>query len=211
MEQKTLSIIILSILITAIIVGGAVYFIQSSRFEAERQQLQQQIQSLENQINQLLNKDDNDIVDDPTADWQTYDNYIFEIKYPSDFQVLTEETIVRFNGPKTCPDAVEGYCFDDTLYIKYIYNQGGLKAEDWFIEEADQGGGYTKIGIKEIGKQTAIAAIPKDTEGFETRYILDGGQLLPNNTGQYIIDIHVSSGLSDLLKEQILSTFKFID
>lgn len=97
-EQKPTNIwvVIASVVITALVVGGVVYALQSSRLESSEQSFQQQITLLQNQINQLQqtqpnqNTPNNTVPTPPTTNnstLATYQNqqYGFEFQYPKDW------------------------------------------------------------------------------------------------------------------------------
>lgn len=98
--NKTWSVII-SIIITAIVVGGVAYYYLNNKAENEKADLQNQIDELEDQILDLqsksseTNKSDESetATEEETADWETYSNeeYGFSFKYPIDFKVTLNE------------------------------------------------------------------------------------------------------------------------
>ncbi|MFA4880845.1 MAG: hypothetical protein WC650_04465 [Candidatus Doudnabacteria bacterium] len=149
------------------------------------------------------------------AEWQTYQDpqNLFFIRVPSNFTLISDTQSgvthkVTFEVPNSCPeDIIEGYCFPQIITIKYLYNQGGLTAEEWFSEA---GKNFEVTGNQEIAGYEALVAIPSETEGYATRYVFTAGNLLPNNTRQYIFDLSVSSGIEDFLRDQILATFQII-
>jgi type II secretory pathway pseudopilin PulG len=69
-EQKSINIwvIVAVILITALVVGGVVYALQSSRLKSSEQSFQQQITLLQNQIDQLQQAQQNQQATQPQED-----------------------------------------------------------------------------------------------------------------------------------------------
>lgn len=149
------------------------------------------------------------------AEWQTYQDpqNLFSIRVPNNFTSISDTQSgvtheVTLEVPNSCPeDLIEGYCFPQIITVKYLYNQGGLTAEEWFSEA----GKYFEVtGNREIAGYEALVATPRETEGYATRYVFTAGNSLPNNTHQYIFDLSVSSGIEDSLRDQILATFQII-
>jgi len=127
MPQKNLLIIIIAIILTAILVGGAVYFWQSSTFAKEKQQLQQMIQGLNNQITQLQNQlkddgnkakcsfDSNSLLFDPVefGDYQAYaktqDNKNYVILCKAGQEIIVDQGDAEYNNPPTNLNEVKEY------------------------------------------------------------------------------------------------------
>jgi len=142
--------------------------------------------------------------------WQDYQDPEgkFSLMIPPDFAVNREEqngpvSEVTLSGPEDCP-ADAFYCFSRMINIRCLYNQGGLTAEDWFSEA---GASYEVTGNIEIAGQNAIIAMPRETEGFATRYVFTAGSLLPNGTPRYIFDLMIYSGISEESFERIIESF----
>jgi len=112
--------IIISVIITALVIGGGVYAWQRFNLKSAEQNLQQQIENLQSQLNQFqqgqvnLNQQENinsqgsersqgEQVNGLTADWKIYKNetYGFEFKYPNDWSYNGEESIIV--GPNDIP------------------------------------------------------------------------------------------------------------
>jgi type II secretory pathway pseudopilin PulG len=93
-SSKNIWIIIASIVITALIVGGVVYVWQKSNIKSTEQSLQQQISALETQLSELKENPTNNnqqtgksTVDTKTTNnWQLYEDKTvgFSLKYPKD-------------------------------------------------------------------------------------------------------------------------------
>ncbi len=148
-------------------------------------------------------------------EWQTYRDpqNLFSIRVPSTFTLISETQSgvrreVTLEVPESCPEEIiEGYCFPASITIKYLYNQGGLTAEEWFSEAGE----YFDIrDNREIAGYPALVAIPRETEWYATRYVFTAGNELPNGARRYIFDFWVSSGVDEDLTEQILNTFEML-
>lgn len=156
-----------------------------------------------------------DDLDDADVEWQTYrePQNLFSIQVPSRFTLISETQSgvrreVTLEVPESCPEELEiGYCFPESIRIKYLYNQGGLTAEEWFSEAGEY---FDITGHQEIAGYDALVAIPRETEWYATRYVLTAGNELPNGSRQYIFDFWVSSGVEEALSDQILNTFEML-
>lgn len=92
-------IILVTVVVTAVIAGGITYYWQATTLEAEKQQSNQNIQSLQQQISQLqtqisqLEQKEESVAEQPTAsedqykDWKTYKNSAnsFTFDYPANW------------------------------------------------------------------------------------------------------------------------------
>lgn len=101
--NKTWIVIITIIITAAAAVGGAYYYL-NNKAEGEKEDLQNQIDELNDQILDLQSQSskaddfsetttyDESIIEDETADWETYtnDEYGFSFKYPSDLKLVTQ-------------------------------------------------------------------------------------------------------------------------
>jgi len=92
MPQKNLLIIIVSILLTAIIVGGVVYFWQSASFAKEKQQLEKLVQDLNNQIQNLQNQANKPIDD---IQEQVYETNYLKVMIPTGWTATIAKEMVE--------------------------------------------------------------------------------------------------------------------
>lgn len=150
----------------------------------------------------------------PEISWRSYTDpqEIFSLEMPRDFLVNFETqegpvSEVNLGGPEPCSPE-EAYCFSRMINVKCLINQGGLTAEDWFSEA---GRDYEITGHQEIAGQNAIVSLPRETEGFATRYVFTAGPLLPNGTHKYIFDLLIYSGIEEAGREHFLNHFTLLE
>ncbi len=70
-SHKNIWILVIAIILTALIVGGAIYIWQNSKMKSTKQSLQQQISALKNQISQLQQIPQNQQIKTPTESEDT--------------------------------------------------------------------------------------------------------------------------------------------
>jgi hypothetical protein len=81
MNQKTVLMVTLTVLVTAVLVGGGTYYLLNAKADKDQKALQTQIDELTGKV---ATNDNTNAVADVTADWKTYTNtdYGFSFKYP---------------------------------------------------------------------------------------------------------------------------------
>ena len=144
-------IVILAVVITALLVGGAMYYYQTTVFNKEKNELEDRIEELENQL-VVVNDED------PYKDWQTYrsEEYGFEMKYPSDWPQSTMNTRGFLSGgfpseksrwtlhigtigqgPCEGADCAQ-YQLSGFSYMNYNSVLSSIQSDEFFISEIEE-------------------------------------------------------------------------
>lgn len=215
--SKNIWTIIISIVITAVIVGGSVYAWQKSNLKDKEQTLQQQITSLESQVSLLKQNLDRSTVDSQpteetnseTNDWNNYSNskYGYSIKYPKDWFNLPNQgapdTHKYFSNENVGAPLEIG---SDGIFIAIEVNENnnGLSLSEW----ASKAPGNSKSKISNvknivINDILAIQQLEDFTkaEGTESGYSL-ATYLMKGNTVYSIKGLTFNSTASDKYKEE---------
>ncbi len=89
--KSNIGVIVITIIITTIIVGGGVYAWQKSNLKSVEQSLQQQISDLRVLAQPAENS--SEVAKNETANWKIYksDKYGFSFSYPKSFQIVEED------------------------------------------------------------------------------------------------------------------------
>ncbi len=126
-KKENFGIIVASVIITAILVGGGVYFWQQSVLSSVEEKVQKQIGSMQNQVNQVQSqcqsstdevKESLDAALNATnSEWPAYINkkYGYQFQYPAKAEIGQAEKIAFSLSPA---EAAAGVTFDD-VYEKY--------------------------------------------------------------------------------------------
>lgn len=214
---KNIWIIIVSIVITALIVGGAVYTWQRSNLKSTEQTLQQQITSLESQINQLKQNLDQTTINgqqiketnNKTVDWNNYSNskYGYSIKYPKTWFNLPNygapDTDKYFSNENVGSPLEMG---SDGIWItiRISENNDNLGLSEW----ASKTPGNPQSKISNV-KDITINGIPavQQVEDFTKAEGTEGGYslatyLMKGNTVYSIKSLTFNSTTSDKYKEE---------
>lgn len=214
---KNIWIIIGSIVITALIVGGAVYIWHRSNLKSTEQTLQRQITLLESQINQLKQNLDQATIDNQqieetnnkTADWNKYSNskYGYSIKYPKTWFNLPNygapDTDKYFSNKNVGAPLEMG---SDGIWITITIteNNDNLSLSEW----ASKTPGNTQSKISNV-KDIVINGIPavQQVEDFTKAEGTEGGYSLATysvkeKTVYSIKSLTFNSTISDRYKEE---------
>lgn len=172
MDNKLLISIILSVLITAIVVGGGVYLLQKSAFEKEKQQMQQQINSLNNQISKLSSQAENEtkefeeLIDAMLKRRRLFihSKYSYGFRYPNDLEVTS-------------------YCH--ASYPEYCYH---IAVQDYLNDELS-----FRLSIRVLD-YSSIGGTKKDADyNIVNKYLYDDGQFVLDDNFDllgYITEVH---------------------
>jgi type II secretory pathway pseudopilin PulG len=115
--------IIVSIIITALVVGGVVYALQSSRLKSSEQSFQQQITLLQNQIDQLQQNVDQQ-VNRPQEIVYSNSQYGFSLTFPQTWKGYTTKNRTLNWGSFGTSDSVDfGFSVQDSLFNVGIYTK----------------------------------------------------------------------------------------
>lgn len=159
-KQNTTSIwvIVATIIITALVVGGVVYSLQSSRLKSFEQSFQQQITLLQNQIDQLQqvkqnqNQNNQPVVDqNENANQQVnqpqeivYNNsqYGFSLTFPQTWKGFTAKNRLLNWGSFGTSDSVDfGFSIQDSLFNISIHTKN-----QWQQIKSEEGPTPTYLG-----------------------------------------------------------------
>ena len=229
--KVSITAIVISAVLAAIVFGGGVYAFQSNKAKNEQEELKSQIATLEtekaNLEKQVAGSTTNSatITADPIADWKTYksEEYGFTFKYPKDWIIENRTTrgeIVRIISPENKKVLSEGREIES-----YAYN---LSVSYWksMNEEVARGGEWVgqwtykdledyltdSMSLKKKVSQTIV-------DGKTAYYVNVGGYgshlaIMLENNGVYELDFNStdpSAGETSATGSEatILSTFKF--
>ncbi|MBU4360715.1 hypothetical protein KKA66_02590 [Patescibacteria group bacterium] len=235
-SNKLLLTIIISVLATLIIVGLAMYFVMAKVNNNNQENLQKQIQYLQQKIDVLENQEqvkiDNSDIDnvidevvqekqgeqvDVFFDWKTYTNseYRYEFKYPSNWYRVSDSSVIsgltaEFFG-NTEPPHENSYFgmigHDSGLLMNIIVSnqqQEYLKGDTLISENPINFNGIH--AIKKISETIYPHMMPKGNKYIGIYFLKDNknysieGELWWEDFEEY-----------EIVFEQILSTFKFIN
>jgi len=225
-KPKNALLIILSVVATAIIVGGLIYLWQQSKLNTAKQSAEQQIASLNNQITDLQSQKteferilsgqntNNATLEKETIDttsWLHYTNpeKLFSIKYPSDYNSEEKNNdnyhfSTGQDSDAACANLDEGeYCIPASIRITVVNKKRDgdwLYIEDIMWQKEDGYLQWSLASILKIDDKKFFVLSPRETEGFGLRYLTE------NN--DYIFDIRLS-GDATSIDEDILSTLQF--
>ncbi|MFH1611703.1 MAG: hypothetical protein ABH887_00290, partial [bacterium] len=189
------------VLITAIVVGGGMWYWQKTVFEKEKEVLQEQIDELQNMVSELLTTQEIDVQqENEFADWKIYTNeeYGFEVKYPEDWKIREEiPQPANFGNITTFYNNSNKEVFN----IQNPYPEIGFQA-------------WTTTKTEEINIQNSNTTLTKKI--LETKSISDVDNLIlaswfSNNSGMIRMSFKDYSDKNIEIFDQILSTFKFIE
>lgn len=162
-------IIVVSIVITALVVGGVVYALQSSRLKSSEQSFQQQITLLQNQINQLQqsqqnqnqqatqpptnqnknnqpevnqNENNNQQVSQPQEIIYSNSQYGFNLTFPQTWKGYTAKNRTLNWGSFGTSDSVDfGFSVQDSLFNVSIHTKS-----QWQQIKSEEGPTPTYLG-----------------------------------------------------------------
>lgn len=167
----------ISIIITAIIIGGGTYYYLNQKAEQEKTDLNNQISDLENEpvTSTITDENPNGPVDNQeTVSWKTYKNglYGFNLQYPSNWTLAegvqggsTDKSVVSLASPETtaafkAANGKEGAYSDDFSIYYYISvaDEAENKANNYGAKTIDQLIS-TNPAIQKIGS-TTLGGLP---------------------------------------------------
>ncbi len=225
-KNKTWFWILIAVILTAIIVGGGVYYFENKRATEAKNDLNNQITNLQSQIDTLKsstatsnsststnpttsNPNTSATTADETANWQTYTNskYGWSIKYPS--SITVKDNGAQGTSLKIVDQVVFNEGSDTAMTVtNYDYNVSDSQFKTPFVGTIVPAHYDTKISedLTKVNSMPAIelvAAGPKDTR-IKNYYLRDS-----NNN---LVSIGISNNYIDNTKvEKILNTFSFVN
>jgi len=135
----------------------------------------------------------------------------YSIDIPEDYNVTTDSNmaaqILTAERSRVCSS--DAYCFGDRIEIQCLRNQGGGSIQERADQRNDR---FNQTGLRMIGGQSAIVSVPRDTEGYMTMFTFGVERLFTHISGNIpteIIEIEVSSGMNQAVRDQILDSFTF--
>jgi len=223
--ERPIWIIVSTIVITAIIIGGGIYYWQNKKLTDSKNDLNAQIASLQKQVNDLKTASTTVVTTpstststttttaDSTADWKTYADSAngFSIKYPGEWLVKQQDGSVRIqNKTGDIYASNEGVKNVGKIQGSYVEITVSIKTSSQTLSEylkanIDSGAKYVDVAV---GQYTGL----KLTEPTG----LTGGNIVINVASRNKVvglnlNISEDSELdnSTTIYNQMLSTFKF--
>lgn len=209
--MKTIQTIIIAVVLTAVSVGGGVYYYQNHKIERELAGQKDQIANLQSQVDRLVKQGrTTNQTTAKTSDWKIYSNpsLKYSIRYPSDWilntQYINDGTLFLLTKQRKA-DIIAGKAvrvFD--ISVK-VYNSSAelpnnesknLSFKEWIEQEADSFGfgqrqpvvvdgvsGYQGVGSGE--NKSYMIFVQKDDFIYQ---IETGDTTQPTETEQEIIN-----------------------
>src|SRR3989338_746829 len=218
-------ILAVAVVVTAVVVGGGVFWLMSNRLVSEQAALEQKITDLQNQITQSQSASEAEGEVD-TLNWKTYQNeeYGFMVKYPNEYSVkeineknywyvATYLTEGYENIPKLMNVSVENITqkLDSFVKIMDLQKQGAVSNEKAYGNgyKVDLKFDYISIdGIRSLRADWVWNKIPSGMAAVKesTSYFL-----YHNDKLYSVAILGLERPDRETLPNQILSTFKFLD
>jgi len=211
----------ISVLLTAIVIGGAVYFWQKSTNEKVVGNLEQKISDLEKEISTIKSASQENSQANPTpitssqpsdedANWKTYsgDKYGVTFSYPSNFQIVTDKIQDEHKGH---PKGFNWYRIELTdssatekPFMRFEIDPGGYGP--FFPDKTYQ--------IAESGAKKIVINSVNDSSSENSndgRILIIPSILEASNGHSYYWQFYFNEGGKDYepIFKQILSTFQF--
>lgn len=208
-KSRLFVVVTISVLLTAMIAGSAVYFWQKSANEKAINSLEQKISSLEEQISTTRNVKP-PLTTDPISNWKKYNGSFYEFKYPS---YLNTQNIG--SGPhETAIETIDFYRVDTSVieYRFYVYslNTTSLSLTDW-IENHSGVLFPPKMTEQPSWNINSIKVYRYEYEVPAPNNPKSALLIFSNKEKAYSLQITSTTIDKETVAKQILSTLQFID